>query len=331
MARAGMEQRTPQLGLEMTKNILPRWIQAKGKKFASDFYEHQLLWSWAAIVGPVIAKQVEPMGIRGGVLYLYGPNPVMNHEVRMMETQILEKLNEAAKCDMVKSLYIGRRWEHPDSAGREKIHSELVEKQREKEPLHLGKAIQQTNLTEAELEKARKLASRVEDEDLRVRLQTLYQRQEQLEKVRRRQGWHPCKACGALCDPKEEGGLCSNCTRKRRETIRYQVAQTLRDVPWLRYPEVQHYVPEARPQVVRDVRADMVRSLASKINIAEPDDMAAKRLVMLYRCVPPERLTENVIRRTLYRLRFMLYRPPGYTMPRRYEVIPWGGPKKEAR
>lgn len=326
-----MEQRTPQLGLETTKAILPRWVKAKGKKFEADFYEHQLLWKWADIVGPVIAKQVEPMGIRGGVLYLYGPNPVMNHEVRMMETQILEKLNAAAKRKMLRSLYIGRRWEHPDTEGREQIHREMVEERRAEEPENLAKEVQQMNLTEEELEKARQVASRMEDEDLRVRIQLLYQRQEQLEKVRRLHGWKPCKDCGMLCDPEEHGGLCPACARKRRADVRYQIARTLRDVPWLRYQEVKGYVPEAKPQVVSDVRADMVRSLASKINIAEPDDMAAKRLVMLYRCVPPDHLSENLIRRTLYRLRFMLYRPPDFIMPKRYDVIPWGEKKKEAR
>ena len=52
------------------------------------------------------------------------------------------------------------------------------------------------------------------------------------------------------------------------------------------------------------------------------DPAYAKTLVMLYRCLPPDKLTEDAIRRALYELRFNMYWPPDYKMPKRYEAIP---------
>ena len=61
---------------------------------------------------------------------------------------------------------------------------------------------------------------------------------------------------------------------------------------------------------------------------AEPDTMQAKTLTMAFQCVPPEQLTEDLVRRTLYRLRYDLAKPKEWKPVRRYEYISWGRKKE---
>ena len=68
----------------------------------------------------------------------------------------------------------------------------------------------------------------------------------------------------------------------------------------------------------------MVQQLASEVDVSDTKSLKAKNLVMLYRCLPPEQLTEDEIVRTLYRLRFNLHRPQDYKAPKRYSVIKLG-------
>ena len=85
------------------------------------------------------------------------------------------------------------------------------------------------------------------------------------------------------------------------------------------------------PAIIAKVREELVLELARIIDVRDRTSLEAKTLVMLYCCIPPEQLTEELINRTLYRLRFNLVIPKDYKMPKRYDIINWGHKGKEKK
>ena len=319
-------KRYSELGLETTERILPRWVASKGKMFSRQFLEHSLYWHWPAIVGETLARQLAPMGIRKDTLHLYGPNSVLNYQVRLMESELVQKVNAYAGRPLIKHIYVGRRWEHPDTTGQEAVHRELLA-QAATPQTDLGREIRQTNLSGAEMTQAARLAAHVEDDDLQQAIQKAYQHHLQAQHVKRQHDWTPCVDCGTLCPPADK--YCQRCAAQHNEKLHNAIAAVLRDIPWARFQEVQHYVPAATPALVSAVRQSLVQELAAKTDVRDHQSMQAKTLAMLYRCLPPDKLTPEAIDRALYRLRFDMYIPQGYQIPRRYTVIPWGKKQKK--
>ena len=96
--------------------------------------------------------------------------------------------------------------------------------------------------------------------------------------------------------------------------------QFLKDMPWARYGDVHAYIPCSAPMVNLQ-RVRLVQTLAKRVEVGDTTSLDAKTLVMLYRCVPPEQLTEDLIVRTLYRLRNDLRKPRDFKPRKRYEAI----------
>lgn len=310
-----MAKRTP--GLEKVKSVIPRWIHTKGSAFEKRFFMHWVLWHWEDIVGQYNARNTEPQGIRKEILYLYCGNPSLRNNLMMMQEQITQMVNNYAGQKMIAGIAFCRRWEHPDTDGIDDIR--IAHTKRE---YNWGKNRQQVLLTAEEMQASEQIGNADMDSEIVAKARELFRKHIQMEKLRSSRQWHPCVDCGTLC-PKEEL-RCPVCARIQREKLTASVRQVLRDIPWARCKEVREYVPECTPKLLNEQRASMVQQLASEVDVSDTKSLKAKNLVMLYRCLPPEQLTEDEIVRTLYRLRFNLHRPKDYKAPKRYSVIKLG-------
>lgn len=310
-----MAKRTP--GLERPKSIIRKTIHSLGKVTEKKFYMHWVLWHWSDIAGAFIARHAEPQGIRKEVLYLYCYNAALRNELQMMMPQIVQQVNNYAGQKMITGIAFCRRWEQPDSEGIDEIR--LAHQAKEKD---LGRERRTMSLSLAEEEQAESIGTKAEDQELAAKVRELYRKHLQLQKLRRQQEWHSCASCGNLCAPEQK--YCPICMSHQREKLNEAIRQVLRDIPWAHCKEVQEYVPECTPKLLNDQRAAMVQQLAAEVDVSDTESMKAKNLVMLYRCLPPEQLTEEEITRSLYRLRFNLHRPKDYKAPKRYSVIPLG-------
>ena len=218
---------------------------------------------------------------------------------------------------MVKEIRFSRSWREedwaPQRADEERAEKEVPE-------VNVGRERAKMVLTPDDLAAAEKIGSGTEDEDIALKVRQLYRKDRQLDKLRLARGWKPCPTCGRLRPP--QAAACSHCRRQAGEDIRARVRAVLRDIPWARCKEVCEYVPECTPQLLNEQRAALVQLMASKVAANDRTSMEAKTLVMLYRCLPPDKLTDEAVKRALYELRFSMYWPPGYTPPKRYEAIP---------
>lgn len=320
-----MAKRTP--GLEKVVSIIPKAIHELGSKQEREYYQHWVLWHWADIVGEVYARNVKALRIRRQTLYVYCRDSVWGSETRFRMPQLIQQVNNYAGTKMIKDIKLSQPWDEQDEEGDVKApEDEKKAAPPEKPEIHVGRERAKMPLTPAELSAAKKLSRGIEDEDLALKIRELYRKNRQMNKLKAAKGWHPCAVCGSLCPPETE--ICHRCESQRQEKIREQIRTVLRDIPWARYKEVKEYVPECTPRLLNEQRAALVQLQASKVAVNDRQSMEAKTLVMLYRCLPPEHLTEDAINRALYELRFNMYWPPDFKTPKRYEVIPLRHAKK---
>lgn len=311
-----MAKRTP--GLETAKSILPKAIHALGKKQEQEYYAHWVMWHWKEIVGEAIARHVRPIAIHQKVLRLYAPDSVWANEMRMMMPQVIEAVNRFAGGKMVQEIQFGFRW------------SQSV--QEERAAYRVGKREEQNRrvsvtLSTETIEQISAACKDVQDEAISDALTHLFTKHKQLAALRGADKWHPCASCGALVGPEER--LCWACRKKERESLRAAVRAVLRDMPWARFKEIRDFVPGCTPKLVNEQRAKLVQQLAAEVEVTDTKSLAAKTLVMLYACLPPDQLTDDAVRRTIYQLRFDLHRPKDYKAPKRYAIIPLGAKRKE--
>lgn len=320
-------KRTP--WLEKIDKIIPRWVKSKGTEFELEYRKRWVLTYWRDIVGDVIARHVELMGIRKKTLLYYSSSSAWNNEMRLLMPQIVDKMNCFAGCEIIRDVRLTRRWEKPEAGDVLSFRAWL--RQEESKIPDFRKERERTLLTSDEEAGAKELVSASEDSDLGNLLGQIYRKNIQLRKVKIQHGWVPCSECGALTEPVAKPPRCPACRSKRAADIRAAIRQVLTDMPWARPPEVAEYVPGATPKLVSEQRALLVQKLAAEVDVNDKTSLKAMQLVMLYRVLPPDQLTEDAIDRALYALRFDLHRPKNYVAPKRYNVIKRGKEGETAR
>ena len=326
-------RRTP--GLEAPRTIIPRWVKGKGPEFEMEYRRRWVLTYWRDIVGDYIARNVELMGIRNKTLLYYSGSSAWNNEMRLLMPQIVDKMNRFAGCEIIREVRLTRRWEKPEAGDVLAFRAWL--RQEENKVPDFRKERRRASLSPAEDESVKALAGKAQDEELGGLLGTIYRKHLQLKKVQKKHGWLPCADCGALTEPTpkvlkgEAEAVCPHCRARRAEAQRAAIRKVLTDIPWARPPQVAEFVPGATPKLVAEQRAMLVQKLASQVEFGDKKSLKALQLVMLFRVLPPEQLTEDVVERTLYHLRYVLCKPKDYKAPKRYSVIKTGKEGAKAR
>ena len=314
-------------GIESVKSIVPKSIHQYGKGVWHTYVSHRVLVHWPEIVGEGIARQVEAVRLTRKKLWLYTPDAAWRNEIRMMQLEILQRVNNFAGEKLVDELHFAR-------SGCEKEELQRAERAEEDETASvfskgmLHRAVEKVNLTQEEIEAAQAACRNVENDELRQKLFSLTLRQQKLRHLKENEGYHPCQDCGTLCPPGES--RCGVCARRHAEGILDSITRLLSDVPWLRYADVKKSVPEATVRDYALCRAWLVGAWAAKVELTDYDTVEAKMLVMLFRSLPPEQITEAVVKRTLYEkpLRLYLKQPAVFRPVRRRDYIPMGTAKE---
>ncbi len=308
-----MARRHP--GVERVETIIPKSIHELGPEVEAMYRRHYVLWHWEQLVGEMIAANVRPEKIEYQKLFLYAPSGTWRNEIRMRQPEILQRVNACAGQMVAKELVFTGRWEKKKEPSEHDFQPEPQE-------INWKRELQKVNLTDAELQELRAACAASEDKRLAETFFRIRIKQKKLERLRLQQGWHPCGNCRTLCPAGEE--LCFDCRAKQQEKLRAGIRRLLQDIPWARCGELQDYLPGITPYMVNSVRASMVQKLAAHVKLEDMGSMDAKMLVMLYRCLPPEQLNEDVIRRTMYSLRKDLAKPKEFKPYKRYDVIRLG-------
>ncbi|CUT05782.1 Protein of unknown function (DUF721) [Candidatus Kryptobacter tengchongensis] len=66
--------------------------------------EKMVLEKWSEVVGPYIAKVSKAERIENGVLYVRVVNPAWKHHLFMLRREIINKLNDSLKLNVVREI-----------------------------------------------------------------------------------------------------------------------------------------------------------------------------------------------------------------------------------
>lgn len=290
---------------ESVNGILPELFRSLGLK--KQYSGHMISFYWERIVGADIARHIRPVRVSFQTLFLTAKSSVWANQLMLMQTEIIQKINAFVGEFCVKEIRFCR------DGGKEKTEEKVAQ-----EP-DMGRELKSVMLTPEEKQKAVNLCSQAKNQKLRLHLQRLYENQLRKQKLEKEHAWHSCKGCSVLCAPDRE--YCPACERRLRQEKEEKIRSILMEVPWARYSEIHQYV-DCPPEMVNAQRAHLLQRLAANVSQGDKESLEAKSLVMLYRSIPPEQLTEEKLQRSLYALRGDLcYNAEGFKAMRRYDAL----------
>ena len=315
MAKAS-KRRNP--GMEKINKVLPKSIHQLGKKVESEYRQRFVLYRSPEIVGPGIAAHVFPVGIEGKKLLLYASAPAWRNEIMLMQLPILARFNTFAGYEMVQEMCFSWKRNTSYAPHKEKGSPAMEADGFEEQEASYKKAFAAACLTPEERGKGLSLLNEVEDGELKDKLLLLYEKKKRSDMARRALGEIPCPHCGRLV---ARDASCVFCRQSEKREKRRMIRRMLSDVPWLRYSEIREHIP-CTPAMVASERSRLVQDMARRIAFGDWDSLEAKTLVMLYRSLPPDQLTPQIVRGTLYDLRRELSEAPVFRpFPKRAAVL----------
>ena len=70
----------------------------------SGVEQQEALKIWGETVGNKISKNTEPMSVKNGILVIKTTNPVWKQELQIQKTEIIKKLNDKLKKNIIKEI-----------------------------------------------------------------------------------------------------------------------------------------------------------------------------------------------------------------------------------
>lgn len=86
------------------KIAINKWLDAL--RLRQKFNESSIENAWPEIIGPFIARRTQKLYIRNKILYLRIESAVVKHELTLMRTQIVERVNEYVGHPIVEDVVI---------------------------------------------------------------------------------------------------------------------------------------------------------------------------------------------------------------------------------
>ena len=278
---------------ETSNTIIPKTMKHLG--LLNEFKKYKIFYCWEDIVGKDLAKNIIPQEIKFSVLYVYTYSSVWANSFQYLKMEIIDKINDFLEFKLIKDIQFTR-------FKKQKINISPIMEQK----VNLGKYLIKVPIEYKDLVHIDEKLINVEDENLRQKLKEVYIKSLQLQKLKEKYGWNNCPKCGRLKSPQNK--YCNSCLREIEQEKEQQIIDILLEVPWAKYPEIAKYVDCTLP-MVNKVRMRLVQSLASKLkpNVDYRKNyysMQAKTVAMIYKSIPPNKLSEGILQEIFKELRF---------------------------
>ena len=284
------------------KNILEEKFKTYDKDFQKKLLQHKIFNHWNEIASQIIANDVLPLKIEGETLILYAKNSSAKDAIKFLAQDILNNANEKIGNGkkILKNISFAKSFER-------------LKKNRQQNNFSAQKiVVDDIELTDEEISDCEKKIADIKNPDIKkIALKGLLE-YKKTEKNKILNGWHKCKICGVLCEPAEK--ICGHCKIVERNKMREEIRKIFYKTPEKNFPtilkEIQKKFPnlknECDENIIAHERANLIRELASRVSTGDKDSELVKILVMIYKRVPKEKLTDKLMNQTLYELRFDL-------------------------
>ena len=298
------------------KEFLRKKMRELGSENYKKFLCVEAIHNWANIVDEDIAAKVKPVKIEHGILFVHVSNSAFKDQLKFYAEEIIDAVNENFAQDdepLVKEIKIAQGFQVADMPPAEQ----------EPAPVAAKLTIDQITLTDEEIEQCELRAAKISNISLRQTILATLLSQSRVQKFRLANGWHKCAVCEVLCPPEET--FCEVCRIKQREAMVKELFKIIYDAPWLNARDVQEILLKRMPQMrkecsfdaIESARTSLIQKVAGSIRYGAEESNDVRRLVMLEKRLPEDKLTDAIIRRTLFDLQFNL---TDKTLLLRYDV-----------
>lgn len=274
-------------------NILSAALNNLGIK--KKFNAQSVIVHWRQIAGEEIAARSHPVKIERGVMLLAVSNSVWCHHLMMLKESIVSKVNEFIGEKLISDIrFQAGYFKNCQNEGNSIADEENIKKQLS------------VSLSQQEFAETYSMVNTVRDENLREKLRKLKQKDLVLKKLRSSHEWHKCATCSVLCPPGQK--YCTVCGIARKQQIIDKIRMTLIDAPWLKYQDLIKYVnctPDEYDQAKQELTARL--SIEFYTCSGQFDKVQATTLAMLTTCLTPESITEEILQKTLEKIRRKKY------------------------
>ena len=285
--------------------IIPDSLKSLGDEFYHKYLCNSVIFNWTNIVGKSNAAKIKPLRISYKNLFVSCSDSSWKSAMYAYKSEFIRKINEYAKKDLVEDIIFTNVPQKPKFTTNSRGVDVPLPQQ-----VNLKQEIRKIVLTEVELEEIRKSCECIEVEELREAAFKASVSQMRLDKYRRKNGWHDCPICGLICPPEDK--ICDRCKSKNYEMFEKAVIKLLDEIPGLTYAEIKNeiekmmpnLIEECTPEAISGIRSDMVQRLCRSINLGDKNQIS--NLVMLFKCVRAEHLSEKLINNALFELRYDL-------------------------
>lgn len=286
--------------LERAGDIFPEML--KHMNWGNKFKQQLVLHQWDKIVGKDIAAHARPVKLEYKRLFIRTTHPAWAEQLKYMECALKEKINAYVGDRVVQELVFTNVLKEQRIAAPEDAFSQ-------KPKVDVGKELARIQLPGQELADIHQRCQQMENQELALQMERLGQNARKMDIYHRSIGWHQCgqEGCMSLCPPEDE--FCQSCLRKRKHAKARRIRNLLHDMPWSSYRDIAQEI-ECSPEEYTEQRTILMQQIAQRVFVGDLHSIDAMTLVMLYRSIPPEQLNEQVMKKTLYRLRYDLQYAP---------------------
>lgn len=279
------------IGAVIQKNL------AENPNLRKKLLQQEIFNRWSEIL-PTFSNRIFPVKIQGDTLIVDSNDSATKDTLKFGAPNLVKLINKKISpgLPIISAIKFGRRFED----------SPPVQK---KLPI---KNVEEIKLTPEEIAACEKKVAAIVDENRRQFLLEIFLSYAKSQKRKLQRGWHKCKLCNVLCPPKEI--LCNVCAVKERGRMYRAIRKIFCDAPETSFQEIQqkiiqefpHLQAECTFEAIESARMDLISQQAKKISYGDTNSDAVKFLVRLIRQLPLEKLTPQIIKRTLEEFKFNL-------------------------
>lgn len=270
------------------KTILPTVFGGQ-KKLSIKFHEAILKKKWSEIVGNEIANKSQPIKIDKYKLYISVIDSNWNNHLFMMKNDLLKKIRDKLSIKKINDIifFVG--------AVNNKLDKHNLDDNEIKLPV--------ISLSDDEYIEMDKQLKSIEDPDLKKSAKKVLIKDNIRKKGILALGYKKCIVCGVICISTDE--LCSVCYLEKIEKIHQNIEAILLIMPWLQYDQLKE-IFFCEKRAFFKVKKSLENYYLSKLKIDINNKKIQLNYVMLVNGVSVEKLSEEIIEKTLMKAKLKL-------------------------
>ncbi len=267
--------------------VLPKALRQLG--LMNRFNAESVTLNWRQIVGDEIAAHTRPSQVRRGVLNVAANNAVWAHHLSTLKEEIIDRINAFMGEKVVTEIKFQAGYFQKDQNENNIDNPEP--------PVPRWRDVR---LEEGERQNIERITADLVDDQLKQKVRKILVKEYSLRKAKQQHNWKPCPKCGVLVPPEES--LCSVCSIEDHHGQIDALREYLIHAPWLSYEECNRYVTCLRTDF-NTVKNELIDKSWREVEKDDTDRMKIMTLAMLINGLQPHALTEELIAKTLDKVR----------------------------